>query len=151
MEIMIDNRQNRVQYNQEIEALIQKVIEKCLMKEGLNDTVEISISFVDNDEIRKLNKQFRGLDKSTDVLSFPMFDRLENIEGIVCLGDIVLSLEKAVEQSLDYGHSFEREIAFLVTHSMFHLFGYDHDTDENTKIMRQKEEEVLEALGILRK
>ena len=120
--------------------------------EGYSDDYDISISFVDNKEIHELNKQFRGVDRATDVLSFPMLsDEFEDVEyEEMSLGDIVVSLERALEQSIEYGHSFEREVCFLVCHSMFHLLGYDHDTEENTREMREKEEAVLTKLNITR-
>lgn len=149
---IIDN-QDIIQYEDELNGLLKKVIEKSLEVENIDKDVEVSISFVDNEEIKYLNNEFRGIDKETDVLSFPQYDNIQLLkgeDGVVVLGDIVISLEKAKEQSIQYGHSFIRETAFLTAHSMFHLFGYDHDTDENTKEMRQKEEKVLDLLGILR-
>ncbi|WIF94796.1 rRNA maturation RNase YbeY [Caminicella sporogenes] len=153
MDVIIDNRQNKIQLNDKLINLVKKVVEKCLNEEGIKQDVEISISFVDNNEIRELNKNFRDKDTKTDVLSFPQYDNIEMIKSLdtkIILGDIVISLEKAREQSVEYGHTFEREVAFLTAHSMYHLFGFDHDTEENTKIMRQKEEKVLKDLGILR-
>lgn len=151
--IDIINSQDVIEYEDQLNELLEKVVEKSLEVESIDNDIEVSISFVDNDEIRHLNREFRNKDSATDVLSFPQYDDLELLKqenSIVILGDIVISLEKAKEQSIEYGHSFERETAFLTAHSMFHLFGYDHDTDENTKLMRQKEEKVLELLGILR-
>ncbi|RKD27617.1 probable rRNA maturation factor [Caminicella sporogenes DSM 14501] len=153
MDVIVDNRQNKIQLNDKLINLVKKVVEKCLNEEGIKQDVEISISFVDNNEIRELNKNFRDKDTKTDVLSFPQYDNIEMIKSLdtkIILGDIVISLEKAREQSVEYGHTFEREVAFLTAHSMYHLFGFDHDTEENTKIMRQKEEKVLKDLGILR-
>ncbi|WP_420829654.1 rRNA maturation RNase YbeY [Crassaminicella indica] len=147
---MIDNRQKIVSYDQEIETLIRKAVDLCLEKEGISKEIEVSISFVDNEEIHILNRDFRGVDRPTDVLSFPQYVNIKEIEEPICIGDIVISLERAKEQADEYGHSFEREVLFLTVHSMFHLFGYDHDTEENRKIMRKKEEEVLEEMGILR-
>lgn len=153
MDIIIDNRQDILDVNNNLIEIIKKVVENCLNEEKINNDAEVSISFVDNEEIRELNKNYRGIDKETDVLSFPQYDSLETIRAIsenLILGDIVISLEKAKEQSIEYGHTFEREVAFLTAHSMFHLLGYDHDTEENMKKMRQKEEKVLNVLGILR-
>lgn len=109
-------------------------------------------SFVDNKEIHELNREYRGVDRVTDVLSFPLLsDDFEDVElEEESLGDIVVSLERALEQSIEYNHSFEREVCFLICHSMFHLLGYDHDTDENTKEMREKEEHILNKLNITR-
>ncbi len=150
MEVAIDNRQSKVAYGDELEKLIMDAIEMSLNLEGIMVDVEISVSLVDNDEIHRLNREYRNMDKPTDVLSFPLHEDLENMIPPICLGDIVISLEKALEQAKEYNHSYGREVAFLTVHSMFHLMGYDHDTEENTKQMRQKEEEVLQALGILR-
>ncbi len=152
----IINNQNNIEYSNELITLLNKVVNKSLEVENIDKNhreIEVSISFVNNEEIKGLNRDFRGKDKETDVLSFPQYDITEVFEhqnDILILGDIVISLEKAKEQSMEYGHSFEREVAFLTAHSMFHLMGYDHDTDENTRLMRSKEERVLELLGILR-
>lgn len=100
---------------------------------------------------QKLSRDFRGVDRATDVLSFPLLTDDFDIEiEEESLGDIVISLERALEQSIEYNHSFDREVCFLVCHSMFHLLGYDHDTEENTKEMRKKEEDVLNKLNITR-
>ncbi|WP_208985079.1 rRNA maturation RNase YbeY [Maledivibacter halophilus] len=149
----IINKQDIIKYNDEINKILEKVVKKSLEVENIDNNIEISISFVDNNEIKRLNKNFREKDAETDVLSFPQYDNQElfrDQNNIVVLGDIVISLEKAKEQAGEYGHSFEREVAFLTAHSMFHLLGYDHDNEENTKSMRVKEEKVLELLGILR-
>ncbi len=151
MEINFINNQNIIEYDKELEELLIKVIKECIKEEGIKSGCEVSISFVDNSDIRDLNRDYRNIDKPTDVLSFPQYEDPHGIDyEPLLLGDIVISMEQAKAQSLEYGHSFEREMAFLTAHSMFHLFGYDHDTDENTKIMRSKEERVLELLGILR-
>ena len=159
MNILIDNRQNKVDAIN-LEELVEKVIKTVLKVEKVIDNVEVSVSFVDNEEMRKLNKYYRGIDKPTDVLSFPLaefeetYDKIEKIdqesEEVQPIGDIVISLEKALEQSIEYGHSFEREVAYLTAHSMLHLLGYDHQTEEERKIMRQKEEEIMARLHIRR-
>lgn len=150
MEIMIDNRQDKIIYDKDVEKLIVQAIKLCLAEEKLSTNLEVSISFVDNTEIHWLNKEYRGMDKATDVLSFPQYENIHEEVEPNCLGDIVISLEKAMEQCLEYGHSFEREVIFLTVHSMFHLMGYDHDTPENTLVMRKKEEGIMEAMGIIR-
>ncbi|UZQ83915.1 rRNA maturation RNase YbeY [Thermoanaerobacter sp. RKWS2] len=157
MNILIDNRQDKVDAIN-LEKLVEKVIKTVLEVEEVIDNVEVSVSFVDNEEIRKLNKYYRGIDKPTDVLSFPLaefedtYAEVEEIEEdseeVQPIGDIVISLEKALEQSMEYGHSFEREVAYLTAHSMLHLLGYDHETEEERKIMREKEEEVMARLNI---
>lgn len=152
MRYIFDDRQEKIDLSDDIYEKIEDIVEEVLDYEGYSDDYDISISFVDNKEIHELNKQFRGVDRATDVLSFPMLsDEFEDVEyEEQSLGDIVISLERALEQSVEYGHSFEREVCFLVCHSMFHLLGYDHDTDENTKEMREKEEAVLTKLNITR-
>jgi len=150
MEVLFDNRQEKFPYPEDLEDLLQSAVELCLEEEEVTKDIEVSISFVDNDEIQKLNRDYRGIDRATDVLSFPQYENIKEVENPICLGDIVISLEKALEQSKEYGHSFKREVAFLTVHSMFHLMGYDHDTPENTSIMREKEEKVLQQLGVKR-
>lgn len=153
MEFIIDNRQDKLDVSEELIEKIKDIILECLDYEGYDDDYEVSLSFVDNKEIHELNKEFRGIDRPTDVLSFPMLSEEDEFDielEEVSLGDIVVSLERAFEQSMDYNHSFEREVCFLVCHSMFHLLGYDHDTEENTKEMRQKEEYTLSKLNITR-
>ncbi|WP_122641247.1 MULTISPECIES: rRNA maturation RNase YbeY [unclassified Romboutsia] len=153
MELIIDDRQNKLQVNEELLEKIKDIILECLDYEGYDDDYDISLSFVDNKEIHELNKTFRGIDRPTDVLSFPMIDEEFDFDIELeekSLGDIVISLERAFEQSIDYNHSFEREVCFLVCHSMFHLLGYDHDTEENTKEMREKEDYILNKLSITR-
>lgn len=153
MELIIDDRQDKLQVSEELIEKIKDIILECLDYEGYDDDYDISLSFVDNKEIHELNKLYRGIDRPTDVLSFPMLDEELDFDIELeekSLGDIVISLERAFEQSIDYNHSFEREVCFLVCHSMFHLLGYDHDTEENTKEMREKEEYILNKLSITR-
>lgn len=152
MQLIMDNRQDKIEVRDELMNTIKNVTKECLQYEGFDMDYEISLSFVDNNEIHKLNKLYRGIDRETDVLSFPLMgdDEFDIELEEKALGDIVISMEKALEQSKEYNHSYEREVAFLVCHSMFHLMGYDHDTEENTKIMRSKEEAVLVKLGIVR-
>lgn len=148
MELYIDNRQSNVEIDKEIHKLFEKVLIESLLVEGLDLEYEVSISLVDNREIRELNREYRGVDKETDVLSFPMEDDFGL--DVALLGDIIISVEKALEQSEEYGHSLERELAYLACHSMFHLLGYDH-MDENEKVeMRNKEKEVMKNLGIFK-
>ena len=138
--------------NNTYEEIIKKVVEQCFKEEKLEQSkLYVSITLTTPDNIHKINKQYRDVDRETDVLSFPMLSDDFDIElEEESLGDIVISLERAFEQSKEYNHSFEREVCFLVCHSMFHLLGYDHDTEENTKEMRQKEEYILNKLGITR-
>ncbi len=122
----------------------------------------VSLTFCDNDHIRKLNQQYRNIDKETDVLSFPLLDfnipgkveysqqDLNPETGELMFGDIVISVPKAKKQSQDYGHSLERELCYLAVHSVLHLLGYDHMVDDDKKLMRQKEEKILTELGLVR-
>ena len=152
MDLILDDRQDNLEVSEELIEKIKDIIIECLDYEGYDDNYEVSLSFVDNKEIHELNREYRGVDRVTDVLSFPLLsDDFEDVElEEESLGDIVVSLERALEQSIEYNHSFEREVCFLICHSMFHLLGYDHDTDENTKEMREKEEHILNKLNITR-
>lgn len=151
--IDIDNRQDTVFTGPELNDIIENVITEVLASENFTADADVSVSLVDNEEIRDLNRVYRGIDSPTDVLSFSMMegeDSLQISDMPMMLGDIVISLEKALEQSRDYGHSFEREVGYLVAHGMLHLLGYDHQTDEDRETMRLKEESVLEKLELRR-
>lgn len=145
--------------NKEYEKTIEKVIYKCFEEEGLIDSkLTITFTLTTPEEIRKINKQYRKIDKATDVLSFPMFEKNELDKKIKnkdflyedILGDIIISIEKVKEQAEEYGHSFERELSYMVVHGFYHLMGYDHIEEEDKKIMRPKEEKILDALKITR-
>ncbi|HZK32922.1 MAG TPA: rRNA maturation RNase YbeY [Tissierellaceae bacterium] len=146
MEVFIDNRQDKIKIEDDIYDLLQKVVEEVLTMEKKSLNYEISISFVDSDEIKNLNKHYRNINKETDVLSFP-----QNIDfvfqGPILLGDIIISTERALEQSKELGHSFSREIAYLTAHSMLHLLGYDHMDEEEKSIMRFKEKEIMKKIN----
>ena len=135
-----------------IEEVIQKVCDEVSRVYGLEDD-ELSILLCDNKKIDELNKEYRGIDRPTDVLSFALNEG-DDYEGSEeehhLLGDMILSLERAHEQAVEYGHSFERELAYLTTHSCLHILGYDHMTDEEKKEMRTEEEFVLSNLGYVR-
>ena len=134
-------------------ATMKKAAEYCLDLEQVDqERTEISVTFVEGEEIRNLNREYRDTDKVTDVLSFPQFDDLDEIPefGEICLGDVVICKDRALEQAEEFGHSFEREIIYLFTHSILHLLGYDHMEEDEKKEMRQREEEVMAHLGILR-
>lgn len=161
MPILIENEQNKVAINDNLNGLIHRAIEFSLRLEEFSMPVEISVLLVDNEAIREINKEHRKVDRATDVLSFPMVEMAEGKilsdegdfdmdENLLVLGDIVVSMEKTAEQAEEYGHSFERELAFLVTHGMFHLLGYDHEAPEEEKKMLEKQEEVLALLGLTR-
>ena len=153
MTVLIDNRTDWV-LDDEFERLFNDVVLESLKFENFDTQCEVSISIVDNSEIKNINKQFRHIDKETDVLSFPQLtfeegevaDVNENDE--IILGDIIISIEKAISQAEEYGHGLRREIAFLTAHSMLHLMGYDHMVDEERIVMEQKQEKALQQLQI---
>lgn len=147
MEIYIDNRQDKVEIDDTIIETFKEVIKECLLLEKQSLNYEISLSIVDNKEIKELNKEYRNVDKDTDVLSFPID---EDFVPVPMLGDIIISAEKALEQSIEYNHSLIREMAYLTAHSMFHLLGYDHIGEDEKKVMRDKEKEIMRRLKIFR-
>lgn len=160
-QIIIENLQDIRPLDDELIKLLDLTINECLRLSKIDSGCEISLAIVDNVKIRELNRQFRNIDTATDVLSFPMLDMIEgkivSTEGdydldeeLLLLGDIVISLEKAYEQAAEYGHTLTREIAFLATHGVFHLLGYDHQNDEQASKMIGKQEEVLANLGLVR-
>ena len=155
MKIYYENAQDKQPLTYKMKMLVRAAIEKTLDYEQYGNDCEVSVTFTDNKQIRALNKQFRNIDRATDVLSFPLFDYegesdeppVDELTGM--LGDIVLSLEQAEKQAEEYGHSFEREAAFLTVHSMLHLLGYDHETGEEDEAdMRRRQSEIMEALGL---
>ncbi len=159
LDIYMENTQEACAVDDALQALIERVIGKALEYETFEKNAEVSVLLVDDMQIREINGEFRQLDKPTDVLSFPMLDFsggrvIDNVGdsylGTVVLGDIVISLERAKAQAAEYGHSFQREVGFLVCHSVLHLLGYDHETEEERAVMRQKEEAVLALLGLTR-
>ncbi len=150
--ILIKNDQKAVKIPQGTKILIRRCCNAVLTEEKFKDPCEVSVTFVDNEEIAILNEQYRNKPKDTDVLSFPLGEDgvydVNRQTGSLLLGDIVISLEKAMSQSEVYGHSLQREIAFLTVHSMFHLLGYDHEAGGLEAVkMREKEETVLLKLG----
>lgn len=154
-----------IEKNAEYEILIEKVMQKCFEVEKINPTsLYICVTLTTPKNIRKANKEYRNIDKETDVLSFPMFEK-EEIDEIITnhllekwkvdlqngalqevLGDIIISIPKVQEQAKEYGHSFEREFAYMLVHGFYHLRGYDHMVEEEKKLMREKEEMVLSQL-----
>lgn len=144
-----------IEEKKEYIEILNKVLEKCFEEETLNsEKLYINIVLTNPKNIKEINKQYRNIDKETDVLSFPMFEReeltkLEN-ENPDILGDIVISIEKVEEQAKEYGHSFERELAYMAVHGFYHLMGYDHMEENDKKEMREKEENILEKLNILK-
>lgn len=168
-----------VEEKEEQAVLIEKVLQKCFEVEHINPTsLYICVTLTNPENIKEINKQYRNIDRSTDVLSFPMFEK-EELDDIVShnalienkedtekeidekdllgdmimqdiMGDIIISLEKVEEQAKEYGHSFEREFAYMLVHGFYHLRGYDHMTEDEKKEMREKEENVLSKLNITR-
>lgn len=145
--------------NNNYEETIKKVIYKCFEEEKLlQSKLIITITLTTPEEIRKINKEYRNVDKATDVLSFPMFEKEELKNKILekdfkhedVLGDIIISIEKVKEQSIEYGHSFERELSYMLVHGFYHLMGYDHIEEKDKKEMRPKEEKILNELKITR-
>lgn len=162
-----ENKQEKIEVTEDFINKISKVCDFALKEEGVSVDYQISLLFVDNNEIREINNETRGIDRATDVLSFPMldfeedkvykdmyinfkFDETFKDGDELILGDMVLSLEKALEQSEEYGHSYEREVSYLVVHSILHLLGYDHMIEKDKNKMRKREEEILNKLEIKR-
>jgi probable rRNA maturation factor len=161
MKTMVYNRQKKIKLSRETRSLIRKAAKICEKRNGFQFPCEACIMLVDNEEIKRLNSKFRNIDAPTDVLSFPLMTYSKKNPDIrpgdldpdtkrVPLGDIMISVEKALEQAESYGHSPERELAFLAVHGMLHLLGYDHETPEEEKDMFQRQEEVLRELGLAR-
>ena len=134
--------------------LIREAIVESLVYEGFENDVQLSVTFTDNEGIRAINRSYRSIDSATDVLSFPLVDfeggeEPPTDEPLLPLGDIVISLERAREQAEEFGHSYERELAFLTVHSMLHLLGYDHvNSEEEDLDMRRRQKEILEGMGL---
>lgn len=153
MQILFDNT-TQYKIDDKFKDLIYTAISETLNFEHFTDNVEISFSLVSNNEIKDLNFKYRNINKETDVLSFPMYDfQFENIPNQnekIMLGDIIISIDKAIEQAKEYEHSIEREIGFLTVHSMLHLLGYDHIEKEDEKIMFSKQKEILEKCNLKR-
>lgn len=154
VKVLISNKQKVEKIPVGIRMLIRRCCHAVLVEEKFEGDAEVSVSFVDDNEIHRLNKLHRNIDKSTDVLSFPLgengvYDKDET--GAKQLGDIVISIEHAIVQAKTYGHSLQREVGYLTIHSMLHLLGYDHENGglERRK-MREKEEQILGSLGISR-
>lgn len=147
MNLLITNNTNE---NIDMNDKLYDVVKAVLDNEGLPMDYEVSITFVDKDEIHKLNREYRKVDRPTDVLSFPMNEEFL-IEGVdSMLGDIVICMDIAKDQAKEYDHSLDREIMYLTCHSMLHLLGYDHIEEDDKKIMRGKEKEVMKKLGVFK-
>lgn len=159
VELIIENEQDDEEVSEELIDMIKSVCEAVMEEEECDFDAEISITLTDNDGIREINSETRDIDKATDVLSFPMLEfdedgadaEYEYDGDMVMLGDIVISMERARAQAIEFNHSMRREVAFLVAHSMLHLLGYDHvDDKEGEKVMCEKQDKVLNSLNITR-
>lgn len=155
LKIYFENEQDIINIHYALKMLVRRTVQETLEYEGMENDVEVSVTFIDDKGIQELNNKFRKKDAPTDVLSFPLFDyEGESDEPIFDelshnLGDIVISLERAMAQANEFGHSFEREVAFLVAHSMLHLLGYDHETGEEDEAdMRRRQSDIMERLGL---
>ena len=144
---------------EEYKNVIEKVLSQCFKEEKLeNSKLCVTVTLTIPKTIQEINKQYRNIDRATDVLSFPMFEKDEldskiqvnDFENEDILGDIVVSVEKVNEQAIEYGHSFERELSYMIVHGFYHLMGYDHIEEDDKKIMREKEENILRKLDITR-
>lgn len=165
MTILVENEAKK-ELNFDYEEVIKNVVDKIIETENCPYEIEVNVLLTGNEEIHKTNKDFRDIDKPTDVLSFPMVDYtlpanftlvdespecyLNPETDELVLGDIMISVDKVYEQAEEYGHSHKREFAFLIAHSMLHLLGYDHIKDEERMVMETKQEIILKALGITR-
>lgn len=146
-----------IEEEEECEKVIEKVLRQCFREEKIeNSKLCITITLTNPENIKRINNEYRNIDRATDVLSFPMFEKEELEEKIKTndfkhedvLGDIIISIEKVQEQAIEYGHSFERELSYMVVHGFYHLMGYDHIKEEDKKKMRPKEEKILNDLKI---
>ncbi len=159
MEKLVEVNFLDIEKNDEYIHEVESVLKKCFEEENLvNKNLYINVILTNPVNIQKINKQYRNIDKETDVLSFPMFEKeemeqlKESKASIVheVMGDIIISIERVYKQADEYGHAFQREFAYMLVHGFYHLMGYDHIEVEDKKIMRQKEEDVLTKLNITR-
>ena len=151
--VLIKNDQKKIKMTPDLRRLVKRAVLAVLDFEDFGRWAEVSVTFTDNEGIHALNREYRNVDRPTDVLSFPLSDGEDyDTDGdAVLLGDIVISLERAQTQAEEYGHSFEREVAFLTVHSMLHLLGYDHETSpEDERDMFARQDEILISAGMTR-
>lgn len=155
MEIALNNMQDIYPDTEKLHALVQRILGKIALEKELDEDIEVGVLWVDDAYIHTLNREYRGQDCPTDVLSFALQEQISEEPvvigdpmGEMLLGDIVISLETAHRQADEYGHTLEREVAFLVVHGMLHLLGYDHEEENERDVMRREEEKILDALGI---
>lgn len=165
--LLVDNRQEEINVEEKLISLIEKIIDYALVQEEVKEDYEVSLLLVNNNEIKDINREQRGKDMVTDVLSFPMLDyeigtvykdnykeykfhESDLDDGRLVLGDIVLNLQRAEEQRIEYQHSFNREVCYLIIHSVLHLLGYDHIDEEDKHRMREREEYILNKFNLSR-
>ena len=152
--VNIYNRQRKHPYTDELRELIIKCCNAALECEEFDEDASVDVTLVSNRKIREYNRDYRNIDRATDVLSFPLGEEgeydIDPETGACLLGDIVISLERAAEQAEEFGHSYEREVGFLTVHSMLHLLGYDHIEEPDGDIMRAHEKKILEKIGLTR-
>jgi probable rRNA maturation factor len=156
MEVALNNMQDMFD-TAELDSLAERVLGRIAMEKDLDEDVEVGVLWVDDEYIRTLNREYRGKDCPTDVLSFALQEQAEDEPEIyddpfseMLLGDVIISLETAKRQAEEFGHGLEREVAFLLVHGMLHLLGFDHEEEADRQEMRQEEEKILTALGITR-
>lgn len=159
VDIYSQNEQDKIPVSEQLETMIEDVIKETLKSENFASDCMVSVTLTDNENIREINNEQRNIDSATDVLSFPVleFENGELVENVgdvfedrLILGDIVVSLERAKQQCEEFGHSFEREVGYLVCHSVLHLLGYDHEDEAERAVMREKEENVMSKMMLLR-
>lgn len=156
MILAIDLMDETNEVTEEAQQLVESILQFAARKENIENDTELSVTFVDNDRIREINKEYRHKDSATDVISFALEEMGEDEVEIVgaemprMLGDIIISIERTKEQAEEYGHSFERELGFLALHGFLHLLGFDHMNEEDEKVMFTKQKEILEEYGLSR-
>ena len=155
IKVIISNDQKDIKIPTGVRMLVRRCCNAVLRQENFEGSAEISVTFVNNEQIHKLNLEHRNIDRDTDVLSFPLGENgvydINHDTGAKMLGDIVISIEKAFAQAEEYGHPLQREIAFLTVHSLLHLLGYDHMTDNDKTVMRAMEEKIMKKVHLERK
>lgn len=155
LELIFENQQSKLDWTPELQTALVRTLEALSRRQEVNEQAEVGITIVDNAQIQLINAEYRGIDQPTDVISFALNDETDEpgvsseIEQYL-LGDIIISLEQAAEQALEFGHSLQREVAFLGAHGLLHLLGFDHQDELGEAAMQQVTEEVLSSLGIKR-
>ncbi|MHB1418936.1 MAG: rRNA maturation RNase YbeY [Bacillota bacterium] len=156
MSLFVNNQQDKVRFTAELSSRLGKLSDQVFLTEGIAPEAEVSVLLVDDERIRELNFSYRGINAPTDVLSFAMMEQTEDepevldAEEETILGDIVISMERAVQQAEEYGHGVEREVGYLMVHGFLHLLGYDHQQEDDQLRMRSREEEILKSVDLSR-